>query len=133
MNPKTYKNQWSAVENGTYWAAAKFLERVKYEKAESKKKEKQAQMEAKKAAKSASAGTRRLASENVGEQEWTKKFKATTPAPKTKTEMKLEALTLIAKIQAVDLVDDRICDSYTQVVKKIKEFLKLTAYPRLCC
>jgi hypothetical protein len=26
MNPKTYKNQWSATGNGTYWAAARLLE-----------------------------------------------------------------------------------------------------------
>jgi hypothetical protein len=26
MNPKSYKNQWSAVQNGTYWAAARLLE-----------------------------------------------------------------------------------------------------------
>jgi len=31
MNPKTYKDQWSATQNGTYWAAAKLLAEVKYE------------------------------------------------------------------------------------------------------
>ena len=30
MNPNTYKNQWSAVQNNTYWAAAKFLEKQAY-------------------------------------------------------------------------------------------------------
>lgn len=46
MNPKTYKNPWSATENGTYWAAAKFLEKEAYyekvekENAKTKKKRK---------------------------------------------------------------------------------------------
>jgi hypothetical protein len=31
MNPKTYKDQWSATQNGTYWAAARLLERAKHE------------------------------------------------------------------------------------------------------
>lgn len=36
MNPKTYKDQWSAVQNQTYWAAARLLETVKIEKEKSK-------------------------------------------------------------------------------------------------
>lgn len=31
MNPKAYKDQWSAVQNGTYWAAARLLEQAKQE------------------------------------------------------------------------------------------------------
>jgi hypothetical protein len=31
MHPKTYKDQWSAVQNGTYWAAAHFLAKKKHE------------------------------------------------------------------------------------------------------
>jgi hypothetical protein len=31
MNPKTYKDQWSAVQNGTYWAAARLLEKAKHD------------------------------------------------------------------------------------------------------
>ena len=27
MNPGNYKNQWNATQNGTYWAAARFLEK----------------------------------------------------------------------------------------------------------
>lgn len=40
MNPKTYKNQWSAVQNGTYWAAARFLAQKKHEQKVSGKKRK---------------------------------------------------------------------------------------------
>lgn len=40
MNPKTYKNQWSACQNGTYWAAARFLARKKHEAKTSGKKRK---------------------------------------------------------------------------------------------
>lgn len=40
MNPKTYKDQWSAVQNGTYWAAARFLAQKKHESKTSGKKRK---------------------------------------------------------------------------------------------
>ncbi|KAL7543797.1 hypothetical protein ACHAXR_013111 [Thalassiosira sp. AJA248-18] len=39
MNPKTYKEQWSATQNGTYWAAARLLAKVKYENEKAKKSE----------------------------------------------------------------------------------------------
>jgi hypothetical protein len=32
MNPMTYKDQWSATSNGTYWAGAKLLARLEHEK-----------------------------------------------------------------------------------------------------
>jgi hypothetical protein len=32
MNPATYKGQWSATQNGTYWAAARLLAKLSYEK-----------------------------------------------------------------------------------------------------
>jgi hypothetical protein len=38
MHPKTYKDQWSATQNGTYWAAAKFLEAERQAKACGKRK-----------------------------------------------------------------------------------------------
>ncbi len=141
MNPKTYKNQWSAVDNGTYWAAAKLLERVKWEKAENKKREKLAEREAKKAAKAAAkAGGKRKASSNSDEDieilgvftGGTKKVKTAAVAatasklkPKTKAEKKLEAQALISKIQAIDLDDERVFDSCPQLVKKIKTFLEM--------
>lgn len=31
MSPKTYKDQWSAVQNGMYWAAAHLLEKAKHD------------------------------------------------------------------------------------------------------
>ena len=37
MNPKTYKNQWSATSNSTYGAAARLLEEVQYDKDQAKK------------------------------------------------------------------------------------------------
>ena len=37
MNPKTYKDQWSALQNGTYSSAARLLEEVKYSEAKAKK------------------------------------------------------------------------------------------------
>ena len=41
MNPKTYKNQCSTCDNGTFWAAASLLERERYKKNQEKKFEKQ--------------------------------------------------------------------------------------------
>jgi len=52
MNPKTYKNQWSATDNGTYWAAARLLEQHRYEK-----------KQAAKAARKQKAGNKRSSTE----------------------------------------------------------------------
>lgn len=55
MNPKSYKNQWSAVQNGTYWAAARFLAQKKHESKVSGKKRKAASDDGGVAKKSASS------------------------------------------------------------------------------
>jgi hypothetical protein len=40
MNPKTYKNQWSAIQYGTYWTAARLLEEERTKPATTTKKRK---------------------------------------------------------------------------------------------
>mmetsp|Transcript_31658 Transcript_31658/g.36935 ORF Transcript_31658/g.36935 Transcript_31658/m.36935 type:complete len:316 (-) Transcript_31658:247-1194(-) len=124
MNPKTYKGTWSATQNGTYWAAAKLLESVKYEQEESKKAAKKA------AKKSASTGKRKALSSANGEDASTaaaaaagKKAKTTTTA--SKATMKIQAQELVDRVLAVEGVseEDGVFDTCPQLVTKIKEFL----------
>ena len=106
MNPKTYKNQWSACQNGTYWGAAKLLEKVKHSEAKAKKTAKKAATSAKR--KAASAST----TEGGGSAK--------------KKSKKEEATELIHRINAVEGVpeDSPIYDSCPVLVTKIKEFLQ---------
>eukprot|EP00574_Skeletonema_japonicum_P014646 CAMPEP_0201714752 /NCGR_PEP_ID=MMETSP0593-20130828/1091_1 /ASSEMBLY_ACC=CAM_ASM_000672 /TAXON_ID=267983 /ORGANISM="Skeletonema japonicum, Strain CCMP2506" /LENGTH=556 /DNA_ID=CAMNT_0048204055 /DNA_START=48 /DNA_END=1718 /DNA_ORIENTATION=- len=110
MNPKTYKDQWSALQNGTYWAAAKLLEEVKYTEENAKKKSSSAGGSAKrKAAATTSSST----------------TCAATAAPASKKSKKDQAIELVNRINAVEDVsyDCAIYDSCPVVVAKIKEFL----------
>ena len=96
MNPKTYKDQWSACQNGTYWAAARLLERVKYEaklaKATSKK--------------------RKTSDSNVAEAIGAKKSKADTKA---------DAEELMYRINQVELdANVPVYDSCPELVKKVR-------------
>ena len=103
MNPKTYKDQWSATQNGTYWAAARLLEEVKHKEAKAKK--------------AGGAGTKRKAATGAGGD-----AVAATSSKKNKKE---QATDLINRINAVQGVteNDRIYDSCPMLVTKIKEFL----------
>mmetsp|Transcript_19204 Transcript_19204/g.34741 ORF Transcript_19204/g.34741 Transcript_19204/m.34741 type:complete len:170 (+) Transcript_19204:145-654(+) len=111
MDPKTYKDQWSATQNGTYWAAGKLLAQVAYEK---------------ELAKKSGSGKRKSAAAGTGSS--TKKAKTTgeaAPRKKTSAELKLEALELIQRINAVQgVMEGVVYDSCPQVVKKIKDFLQ---------
>ena len=109
MNPRTYKNQWSATQNGTYWAAAKLLEKRAYE-----------QKQAKKQAKATAAAKKRKTTASDASNSPTKKAK---PTPKTTTK-DMEAY--MQKVQATALPVDgtAVYDSCPQVIQKINEFLK---------
>ena len=37
MDPKTYKDQWSGLQNGTYWAGARLLEEARHDEEKAKK------------------------------------------------------------------------------------------------
>lgn len=102
MDPKTYKDQWSALQNGCYWAGAKLLEEVKYAEAKAKK--------------SAGGSAKRKAAAST----------AGAAAPASKKSKKDEAMELINRINAVEGVSDdsAIYDSCPVVVTKIKDFLQ---------
>mmetsp|Transcript_31399 Transcript_31399/g.54610 ORF Transcript_31399/g.54610 Transcript_31399/m.54610 type:complete len:171 (+) Transcript_31399:419-931(+) len=112
MDPKTYKDQWSATQNGTSWAAGKLLGQVAYEKELVKK-----------------SGSGKRKSAAAGTDSSKKKAKTTgedaPPRKKTIAEVKLEALELIQRINAVQgVMEGVVYDSCPQVVKKIKDFLQ---------
>lgn len=111
MDPKTYKNQWSARQNSTYWAAAKLLERIKIEKERSKK-----------ASKKASSGKRK-ASDALGSSATssTSKVNKTT----SKASAKSEVLDLMRRVNEVEGVsyENGVFDTCPQVITKIKAFL----------
>ena len=106
MNPKYYKDQWSAVQNGTYWAAARLLEQHKHEQ---------------KLAKKASGNKKRKSDENGT---------AATASKKPKV-ARSEMEAYMAKVNATELPQGedgygglgKVYDSCPQVVKKVKEFL----------
>ena len=101
MDPGTYKSQWSATQNGTYWAAAKLLAQVAYEKD---------------LAKISSLGKRRSESSESGHSHKRKKLSS---------EAKLDALYLIQHINSVEGVRESVVyDTCPQVMTKIKAFLQ---------
>ena len=116
MNPKTYKNQWSACQNGPYWAGAKLLEQAKYYQQQSKKQEKSAAGKRKAAVAGADEG-----SEGAGKN---RKVKA-ADGKNSKAVLKAEAENIIERIKAVDNVstEDKVYDTCPQVVANIKGFL----------
>lgn len=137
MNPKTYKNQWSATSNSTYDAAARLLEEVQYDKEQAKKAEKEKNKLAKKRKAFVAIAT-------IVDDEGSKKVKAgksnlktstTTTATvvttknktptKSKPQLKQEMYDLIQRINAVEdiSIKDGVYDTCAQVVKKIKAFL----------
>ncbi|KAL7534254.1 hypothetical protein ACHAXR_005762 [Thalassiosira sp. AJA248-18] len=111
MNPKTYKNPWSAVDNGTYWAAARLLEEVKYENAKAKK----------------SGGAKRKTASSSSEEGSSKKAKGLSNNKMSKAEVS----EFLDRINAVNIPTDRgntvsipIYDSCPQLVTKIKAFIQ---------
>ena len=83
MDPGTYKNQWSACQNGTYWAAAKLLAEVAFDK-ELAKKIGKGKRKSGEAPAATAAGSSKKA-----------KTVAEAPRKKSSTELKIEALQLI--------------------------------------
>ena len=100
MDPKTYKDQWSGVQNGTYLAGARLLEEARHDE--------------EKAKKSAGSSTKRKAAAATGE------------APTSKKSKKDQAIMLIERINAVEGVSDdgKVFDSCPELVTKIKDFLQ---------
>mmetsp|Transcript_18260 Transcript_18260/g.52231 ORF Transcript_18260/g.52231 Transcript_18260/m.52231 type:complete len:309 (-) Transcript_18260:120-1046(-) len=119
MDPKTYKDQWSACQNGTYWAAARLLAEDKWNKEQEKKK-------ASKGKKKAAAGTgKRKADgeENAGNAAAAVATASVVAKPAAKR-TKADAVALMAKINATQGANTSIVyDSCPELVKKTKDFL----------
>lgn len=119
MDPGTYKNQWSATQNGTYWAGAKLLAQVAYDKELAKKMNK---------GKRKSSGGDSSTAASTGGAKKAKVAGEVSSAPRKKSaaEVKLEALQLIQRINAVEGVHESsvVYDTCPQVVTKIKSFLQ---------
>jgi transposase InsO family protein len=88
MDPGTYKNQWSATGNGTYWAAAKLLAKLAHEQKIAKTTGKRKTVES--ASEMANAKKR---AKTAGEE--------SPPRKKTSAEMKWAGDSLIRRINAV--------------------------------
>ncbi|KAL7539286.1 hypothetical protein ACHAXR_012569 [Thalassiosira sp. AJA248-18] len=105
MDPGTYKNQWSATQNGTYWAGAKLLARVAYEK-------ELAKMSGKRKSAASSMGSSSITGEDA-------------PRKKSRVEMNIEALEFFMRINSVQGVREGVVyDTCPQLVTKIKAFLQ---------
>ena len=109
MNPKSYKDPWSACENGTYWAAAAFLERRKFEQALEKKLNPN-----KKKRPLGDVSNHASASANANTNK------------KSKSQVKAEMSAYMQKVADYDKFefDGRVYDSCPELVKKIKAFLQ---------
>ena len=118
MDPSTYRDQWSATSNGTYWAAAKLLEKVAWEKELDK-------LSSKSSSRSKRKSSRYECDSDDGERHTSKRYKSSTGEIKlTREEAKLESLTLLQTITSErDVTNGIVYDSCPQLVKKIKDFL----------
>jgi hypothetical protein len=112
MDPKTYKNQWSAVNNGTYWAAARLLAEDKWEKQQAKKKGGGGGAAKKRKAAAPPAD----GAENVGNAGGGAAAAAAKPSAK---KTKADAVALMAKINATQADTSIVYDSCPEVVKKV--------------
>ena len=138
MNPDTYKDPWSAVQNSTYWAGAKLLEKVNAEirragatgVVDDSKKRMFAGSTAgvrTNATKKRKGNTQ--SSTNITSVAATATAFTTStakPAKKTKAQAKLEIQNLIQRVNAIPDVSyqNGVYDSCPEIVTKIKNFLK---------
>jgi len=123
MDPKTYKDQWSACQNGTYWAAARLLAEDKWTKDQEKKASKGKK---KAAATTATATGKRKADgeENAGNAAVAAAASASTVAKPAPKRTKADTVALMARINATQGAHTSIVyDSCPELVKKMKDFL----------
>lgn len=127
MNPATYKDKWSAVDNGTYWAAAKLLARLAHEREVAKQSSSSGKRKATTTTTTKAAdGTAATATtEKATKKAKTSGDESQAPRKKSSADLRLEAMQLIDRINAVGGVPENIVyDTCPQVVAKIKEFLQ---------
>jgi len=123
MDPKTYKDQWSACQNGTYWAAARLLAEDKWTKDQEKKASKGKKKAATTTATATATGKRKAdGEENAGNAAAVASASAVAkPAPKR---TKADTVALMARINATQGAHTSIVyDSCPELVKKMKDFL----------
>jgi len=121
MNPKTYKDQWSAVQNGTYWAAARLLAEAKYENDKAKK----SGAKRKTASDDNSAKKTKVANSLSNDIAASSSNDGGSTAVASSKTTRAEATELIHRINAVEGVPDNIVhDTCPQLVTKIKDFLQ---------
>jgi len=137
MDPKTYKDQWSAMQNGTYWAGARLLASAEREGKEEIAKGRSGggggtAKKGKTMAAAAGGGGKRK-SDSVGgavdvdddDDDDTKTMTKKAKKGRTGNEMKREAEDLISRINAVEYVNgDVVYDTCPEVVAGIKTFLQ---------
>ena len=137
MDPKTYKDQWSAVQNGTFWAGARLLASAEREGKEEIAKGRSGggggtAKKGKTMAAAAGGGGKRK-SDSVGgavdvdddDDDDTKTMTKKAKKGRTGNEMKREAEDLISRINAVEYVNgDVVYDTCPEVVAGIKTFLQ---------
>lgn len=127
MDPNTYRNQWNATSNGTYWAAAKLLEKVAYEK-------ELAKVTKKSGSKRKSTRDNEYDSDSSNDVvvevvQATKKYKSNSGTiKKSRLELEVETMRLMNTVNSVTIVQDNgiVYDTCPQLVKKIKDFLEET-------
>ena len=127
MDPKTYKDQWSACQNGTYWAAARLLAEDKWTKDQEKKasKGKKKAATATATATGTSTGKRKAdGEENAGNAAVAAAASASTVAKPAPKRTKADTVALMARINATQGAHTSIVyDSCPDLVKKMKDFL----------
>ena len=129
MDPKTYKDQWSACQNGTYWAAARLLAEDKWTKDQEKKASKGKKKAATATATATATGTgtstgKRKADgeENAGNAAVAAAASAVAKPAAKRT--KADTVALMARINATQGAHTSIVyDSCPELVKKMKDFL----------
>jgi hypothetical protein len=116
MNPKTYKKQWKACQNRTYWSAGRFLEQYKHEQKIAKK-------------TAAAAGSKKRKSSN--DENNVNGADVGVGGPVVTKNSKKEIETYMERVVATTLPHDtgrpacsRVYDGCPETVKKIKDFYK---------
>ena len=131
MNPKTYKDQWSATQNSTYWAAAKLLESERNKKNKKTKKPPKTKASTAKTATSGNSNdgnnNKRSIADFFGLTSTSSGIasnKKQKTAGSTTKDAKKEILQLYDRISQVQGVDDGnpppVYDSCPELVKKVR-------------
>jgi len=122
MNPRNYRDPWSACENGTYWAAARLLEEERHRQ----QKKKEAAKKKKNGEKKSGTGKRKAAPTGLIVAAGTSSS-SVAPGPEKKAKgSKVAFQQLVKSIQYAHLgevSEDAVFDSCPELVRKIRDFM----------